>query len=156
MKLIIMMKKQNGIKMGRVCELIKLADKWYSNKKFRHAIRVAEYAMEQPFLSKTEFELRESLFVVGLLHDVLEDTKITPKEFYECPYIHENEYKAIEILTHNKEKCSYEEYIQKIIDSKNLLAFLVKKADLKDHLTMTDTLTDKLKNKYYPIIKYFL
>ncbi len=119
-------------------------------------MRVAKYAMEQPLLSQTEFELRESLYVIGLLHDVLEDTKITPEELHECLYIHENEYEAIKILTHNKKECSYEEYIQKIIDSKNLLAFLVKKADLKDHLMMTDTLTDKLKNKYYPIIKYFL
>ena len=43
-------------------------------------------------------------------------------------------------------KETYEEYIAKI--PKGSIAYWVKLADMKDHLTLTDTLTEKLKEKY--------
>ena len=141
--------------MERILSVLKLASKWYPDKKFFHAMRVAEYATDQPLLQEDP-ELIESLFVVGLLHDILEDTKLTSDELYKCTYIYQDEYDAIEILTHHKEDCSYEDYIKQIVDSKSQLALLVKRADMKDHLMQSDTLSDKLKEKYYPVIKYLL
>lgn len=141
--------------MYRLYEVLKLAAKWYPDKKFAHAMRVASYAVDQPLLEEDP-DLLESLFIVGLLHDILEDTKLPQEELYRFSYINQDEYDAIELLTHHKSDCSYEDYIKAIIDSKNQLALLVKRADMKDHLMQSETLSDKLKEKYYPVIKYLL
>ena len=51
---------------------------------------------------------------------------------------------------------SYHDYILDIVASDDDVAYLVKKADMKDHLTQVDTLSDKLKEKYLPEIHYFI
>lgn len=64
------------------------------------------------------------------------------------------------LLTHDKENMSYDEYCKRIKDSVNTpagkLAWFVKIADMKDHLNKTDTLTDKLKEKYLSGLRYLL
>jgi len=141
--------------MYRIYKVLKLAADWYPDKKFAHAMRVAAYATDQPLL-EDDPEFLESVFIVGLLHDIIEDTKFTLEELYKCSYVYQDEYDAIEILTHHKEDCSYEDYIKQIVDSKSQLALLVKRADMKDHLMQQETLSAKLKEKYYPVIKYLL
>lgn len=132
---------------------IALAREWYSKKKFEHCLRVAEYAVsmgnEQKY-SENELTL---LFIIGLLHDILEDTKC-PEETLEKIF---DDYvvDAIKLLTKDK-SMSYHEYCQNIIYSPSILAFLVKRADLKDHLTRRDTLTDELKEKYVMEVGDFL
>ena len=58
---------------------------------------------------------------------------------------------AITLLTHSKE-ITYKDYIEQIVSSKNLYAIIVKRADMKDHLMQTETLTDKLREKYFPVL----
>jgi hypothetical protein len=62
---------------------------------------------------------------------------------------------AVKILT-KPEEISYEEYIDNIFETNNVLALWVKKADMKDHIAQTDTLTDKLKMKYLPVLARFI
>ena len=48
----------------------------------------------------------------------------------------------------------YEDYIHKIIESKDSYAFIVKQADMKDHMTLSKNLTEKIMNKYVPVLHY--
>ena len=52
----------------------------------------------------------------------------------------------------------YIKYIKKIRDYSDTKpeAYWVKMADMKDHLSQTDTLTDKLKEKYLTALPYLL
>ena len=50
----------------------------------------------------------------------------------------------------------YDEYIHSILDSGDKLAILVKRADMKDHFMQAETLTDKLRDKYLPVVGLFL
>lgn len=136
--------------MDRV-KLTNLAIKYYSDKKLCHAMRVASYASDNPFADEDD---RESLWAIGLAHDLIEDTKCPEEELISC--LDTWEYEAVLQLTHHKEDCSYEEYMKILATSDNPFVLAVKRADMKDHLMLTDTLTDKLKNKYYPTVKYIL
>lgn len=72
--------------------------------------------------------------VVALLHDIMEDTDITEKEILDFG-IQELYIDAIKILT--KKSCeSYNEYINRIIKSKNQLAINVKLVDLKHNMNL--------------------
>lgn len=128
---------------------LKFALKFYTPKQLEHVLKVAQFAVE-----KHTDRLRSILWKVCVLHDILEDTPCTEedlKEFYDEGII-----ETIKLLTHDKEKESYEDYIIKIFSSDDYYAQEAKRADIKDHLSREETLTQKLKDKYYPIIKYVL
>jgi len=93
---------------------------------------------------------------VAILHDIIEDTNCTNEQLINSHLLSPLEYEAILLLTHHKEDCSYEDYIKKLANSSNPYVLAVKRADMKDHLMLTNTLTEKLQNKYYPTIKYIL
>lgn len=132
------------------CELFQLCNKYYSKKKLDHALRVANYAI----FKARDLGLDESMaFAIGLSHDLLEDTDCSQKELIRA--IGDNCVYAVCLLTKDKDE-EYTNYIQRILKSHNKYAFIVKQADLKDHMALTDTLTDKLRDKYIPILHYFL
>ena len=64
-------------------------------------------------------------------------------------------YNSVVLLTKDAQE-NYEDYIHKILDAGDDYAFVVKQADMKDHMTLTDTLTEKLRDKYIPVLHYFL
>jgi len=72
-------------------------------------------------------------YIVGMLHDVLEDTPYTEHQLAEEFGIAIAE--AVTLLTYNQECPTYDEYIWTLAQSKNLLAIEVKIDDL---LTNTD------------------
>lgn len=88
------------------------------------------------------------------MHDILEDTSCPEKELQLI--LTEFEFRTIKLLTHNKKEQEYREYILDITESSNFYALAIKRADMKDHLSKEATLTDYLKDKYYPVIKYLL
>ena len=121
---------------------------YYPQDKFYHACRVAEFVMANDAVPSN---IKEECYIVALLHDLLEDTDFNIKlvEDAENCYYHDfinSMSEALLQLTHDKKKEPYEEYIAKI--PKGSIAYWVKLADMKDHLTLTDTLTEKLKEKY--------
>ena len=69
-----------------------------------------------------------SAIIVALLHDVAEDTNLTIAELKKKIPLTDDETKALELLTHDK-NISYFEYVEQI--KSNDLARIVKIADLK-------------------------
>lgn len=140
-----------------VLKALTLAEKYYPKKKLQHALRVALYASE---IARTDARcgLQKHLtvdyaFTVGILHDIVEDTDVSQGYIEEEFPIYVAE--AVELLT-KSEDVSYVDYIDNLLASEDLLAFWVKKADMKDHIEQTETLTDKLKEKYLPVLYKFM
>ncbi len=143
---------------------IALATKWYSKSKLAHSMRVANYAIQEAKLLEYDEEDIEDIFQVAILHDILEDTECPKNTVSETLHYH-SLIEALERLTHQEED-TYEEYIIKLCDNSNVhdemqvksLAYarIIKRADMKDHLMLEETLSDKLRQKYFPIVKYLL
>lgn len=72
--------------------------------------------------------------IVGVLHDIIEDTDISISELESV--IHENLIEAIQIVS-RKPNETYNEFIQRIVDSKNLIAIEVKLADLENNMDLS-------------------
>lgn len=127
-----------------------LSTKYYSKKKISHAARVAEYAA----IRAKEIHLDYiRAYIIGLVHDLLEDTECPKEEL--VAVIGETNYNSVVLLTKSNEQ-KYEDYIRKIVESEDSYAFIVKQADMKDHMTLSNNLTEKLLNKYVPVLHYFL
>lgn len=134
----------------KLIKIFNLSVKYYSKKKINHATRVAEYAAiraEETRLDSTR------AYIIGLAHDLLEDTECPEEELIEA--IGETNYDSVVLLTKSNDQ-EYEDYIRKIVESKDSYAFIVKQADMKDHMTFSNSLTEKLLNKYAPVLHYFL
>ena len=99
-------------------------------------------------------EINDDVLLAALvLHDLLEDTECPNEELEKA--IGSSLLTTVLVLTKSDDN-SYDEYIRQVLDSGDSLAILVKRADIKDHFTQEDTLTEKLINKYLPHIKEFL
>ena len=116
----------------------------YKDKTLAHAMRVAAYTASNPLLSHED---KDYAIALAIGHDLLEDTKITAEdiESYDLQ-------RGLVYLTKTKDQ-TYKEYCISIkemadIDWIGKCVYIVKLADMKDHLSLTETLTDKLKAKY--------
>lgn len=144
--------------MEKMCiKALKLAEEVYPKKKLQHAVRVANYAVEIAELDKRSgtkpYLVSDYVFTVGILHDIVEDTDVPLEYIQEEFNIYISE--AVKLLT-KPEDVSYIDYIDNLLNSGDILAFWVKKADMKDHIAQTETLTDKLKEKYLPVLHKFM
>lgn len=139
------------ILVQRMQNMYKLAVKYYSKEKLDHAVQVAEYAQEKAILSR---RCDENVYIIGLAHDLLEDTDCSVEEIREACY-DKAIVDSIILLTKTPNE-SYEDYIKRIVSSDDWMAKLVKQADMKDHFARLDTLTPKLIDKYTPVLKYLL
>ena len=134
----------------QLTKIFNLSTKYYSKKKIHHAIRVAEYAA----IRAEEIHLNSiRAYMIGLAHDLLEDTECPEEELLAA--IGETNYNSVVLLTKSNDQ-EYKDYIRKIVESKDNYAFIVKQADMKDHMTLSNNLTEKLLNKYVPVLHYFL
>ena len=133
-------------------KMLALAEKYYKPKTLAHAVRVAEYALADFNLYKYDVD-KTLLFNVALAHDLLEDTDCPPEDIKNI--VAGLGMNAVTLLT-RVEGVTYKDYIEQIVSSENLYAIIVKRADMKDHLMKTDTLTDKLKEKYFPVLGLLL
>lgn len=91
---------------------------------------------------------------VGLLHDLLEDTIITKDDLKYIGFSSEI-IDAVELVT-KKEDESYGEYIDRIIESNNMIAINVKLIDMENNMDLSrikkPTIEDieRCENKYRP------
>lgn len=87
------------------------------------------------------------------MHDLFEDTNFGINEVIPNSYL----CNCLNTLT-RKDGYSYIDYIKNIKkwSSKRPEVYWVKLADMKDHLSQTETLTDKLKEKYLAAMPYLL
>lgn len=135
-----------------------LCQNYYDARTFAHVRRVAQLVEEDPRVMRLGPDFRDFCIALAYCHDLYEDTDIDPDEF------NEELDEGISILTHYKEHESYVDYCKRISHRDNeyfmteveYAAWLVKLNDMKDHLMLKDTLTDKLKAKYLEGMAYLL
>ena len=134
--------------------MLELCNLYYDKKTFEHAKRVANKAKEIANFFNLSYETYYFVYQLGLAHDLYEDTDIKRNVWFE-----EKFEKNLSLLTKEKDK-DYNKYIEIIylMAKKNpneyMPAYIVKLADMYDHFTQTETLTEKLKEKYIAAIAY--
>ena len=106
--------------------------------------------LDHPLAVANAFEELSDAWVVGLFHDILEDTDVGRDLLFNYLAINNkyNTFAEIEKLTRRKGE-TYFEYIRRL----DGIAKDVKIADLKHNLSRTDTLTDSLKDRYNKALK---
>lgn len=125
----------------------KLAKEKYDEKTFAHAQRVAAYVETNVMIRSWDYDCFESAYQAALLHDLIEDTDFKDVDSLEYDYdVDYDAVIAIKILTNKG--LPYVEYCKSIHNSDNDIAYIVKLADMKDHLSLKETLTPRLKEKY--------
>ena len=131
-------------------QALKIAKEYYPEDKYSHALRVMQYVADNDTIP---YEYREDCIALAIMHDLIEDTE------YQGSGLPDNFYKALMLLTKPKDK-DYIEYIKDIHDVNytnwRMCAWWVKLADMKDHLSQTETLTERLKSKYLSALPYLL
>lgn len=116
----------------------------YDEKTLAHAMRVAAYVADSPFVAE---ENQGFTIALAILHDLIEDTAVELIDIQSLELRH-----GLIYLTKQEDE-SYVDYCNRIKQGltegwMGQCAYVVKLADMKDHLSLKDTLTDKLKAKY--------
>lgn len=141
--------------MDYIADLATISDfarQYYSNKKFNHVCRVAAYAFEKA-QNDSGINLND-VYIVALCHDLIEDTDCPQNELVDL--IGENLFSSVILLTRDDTE-DYETYCKNILYSDDDITKIVKQADMKDHIIQSDgPLDEKVRNKYWPVLKYFL
>lgn len=131
-------------------EALKIAEKYYNKKTLDHAVRVMNYVSANPAIPD---RIKNDCRCLAIMHDLLEDTDYDPSD------LPKNFKKAL-LLISKPDDMPYVYYCKKIRGNANkdygLCAWFVKLADIKDHLSLTETLTPKLKDKYLSGLRYLL
>lgn len=126
----------------KVSMAMELAAKYYDENTYAHAMRVAGYVAQNMTIP---YEYRDECVALAICHDLIEDTECSIVGFPD------NFGEALKLLTKPKGE-DYVEYCKRLRPVRGThyqnCAYWVKLADMKDHLTLTDTLTDRLKEKY--------
>ena len=134
-----------------------IAKRFYDEKTYEHATRVAVFAREDPRIMLHEANFRDFCYALAICHDLFEDTDC-PRDAFDEELV-----EGIEILTKKPDE-SYVDYCKRIsmrdsdyfMRDVELAAWYVKLADIKDHLSQQATLTKKLKAKYLQGMAYLL
>lgn len=141
--------KMSPAQINKVLKIIRFCEEHYDAETFAHAMRVACIST-----TLSDHEDRGNFFVVGLCHDLIEDTDITTTDLHEFlsdshPDVnYGNCVKYIEQLARSKETETYQEYIKRIKEKGDYYTKIIKIADLKDHLEQKDSLKESLKDRY--------
>lgn len=126
------------------------AKQYYPQDKYEHALRVMQYVAENELIPAV---YKDDCLILAIMHDLVEDTPFVGTA------LPENTYKSLMLLTKPKGK-DYIEYIKELKDECDtcygICAWWVKLADMKDHLAQTETLTEKLRDKYLAALPYLL
>ena len=131
-------KKEYHVSMEEIGKAMSFATLYYTREGLAHACRVAAAVAQNPLIPPVH---TERCFALALMHDLVEDT-VFQLEQVQDPQLREQ----LRLLTHDKEVMDYMTYICNI--PKGSPAYWVKIADIKDHLSLSITLTDKLTKKY--------
>lgn len=130
----------------------KWAKTYYDEKTYLHASRVAKYVEDNPLIPIT---IKERCKALAWMHDLVEDTRFTLSKVDEDEIMKQ----ALSLIT-KPAGCSYSEYCIKISDNRGTqsgsIAYWVKMADMKDHLNLVETLTEKRKRKYLEGLRWLL
>lgn len=136
--------------MSLIAYALRMAKQYYKPETYNHALRVAQFVSENPMIPD---EKMDNCIALAIMHDLKEDTNWNGgfggefKHFKEC----------LDLIS-KPMSMDYIDYIKNIRRFSNINpeAYWVKLADMKDHLTQTETLTDKLRDKYLAALPYLL
>lgn len=143
-------------------KFVEIAEKYYDKETLEHAYRVAENIRDSTVIKlydPTQFEYN-LLYDAALLHDILEDTDyiFNVDDWVDDPYGLQVFSIVLNVTKPKHEK--YNIYISKIANDVwkdfDKYAYMVKIADMMDHLKQKETLTDNLKEKYLGALPYLL
>lgn len=130
----------------KVSEALCLAKKYYTEEGYNHAMRVAGYVAEMGMIP---YDYKDDCVALALMHDLCEDTNFS--DSYASKALPENFRNALMLLTKPKDT-TYADYCKSLrcteFTNWRWCAYYVKLADMKDHLSQKETLTNKLKEKY--------
>lgn len=136
---------------------MQIASEYYDAEAFAHAKRVYEYVKCNEFIP---IRYRLDCMCLALMHDLLEDTDYTyDLTFENFVSFDTSEFLNALLLLTIPEDMDYLTYIKRFKESSDKVhqcAWWVKLADMKDHLSQTDTLTDRLRDKYLAALPYLL
>lgn len=120
------------------------AHSYLDTEGFEHACRVALYITDSPMIPQ---ERKEECIALAYMHDLLEDTNYSISQE---SFLSGTLEMSLLLLTKSQQNEPYKEYIQRIRNGAREYpcAYWVKLADIKDHLTLTETLTERRKEKY--------
>lgn len=142
--------------MNLVTSAIKVARNFYDEKTYYHVMRVAGYVLNDNLIPEDKMD---KCVALAIMHDLLEDNTFDYEQNFEKEFNFFNgSFKqCLGLLTKDKDK-TYNEYLQKIKDNYTFYpeAYWVKLSDIRVHLDQTETLTDKLKQKYYDALPILL
>lgn len=136
--------------MSLIAYAMRMTKEYYDEKTYAHATRVAQYVAENNLIPESKMD---NCIALAWMHDLQEDTNWSGSFSSEYEQVE----KCLDCITKPKDM-DYIEYIKRIrkwADTRQE-AYWVKLADMKDHLAQTETLTDKLKEKYLTALPYFL
>ncbi len=137
-----------------ITKITELCASNYKPKTFNHCLRVANYVVDNVCLESDEE--KETAFVLAMCHDLLEDTDVSIEDISEITGYDESFVSnVLGALTKEKSE-TYIEYIKRLKTNKSVYPYIIKLADMKDHLSQTETLTNKLKEKYWEALPYLL
>lgn len=140
--------------MSLIGYALRMAKKYYKPGTYDHALRVANYVAENKIIPE---EKMDDCIALAIMHDLLEDTLYGLWIGAEDE-IGERFCDLLRLITYDEDTVNYIDYIKNINDKSDEYpeVYWVKLADMKDHLALTETLTDKLKEKYLAALPYLL
>lgn len=129
--------------MSEVGYAMRTAKQYYTKEGYDHAVRVAGYVSSNLMIPENKMD---TCIVLAFMHDLMEDTDYdyTYEDTLTVYFIN-----CLVLLTKDDDE-DYSDYITRIRESAKTYpeAYWVKLADMKDHLSQKETLTDKLRDKY--------
>lgn len=137
--------------------IVRECAKWYPKRKREHCIQVETYVIEDPMFFILSEDQQWFVRALAYAHDVIEDTDCPIDALLQYIGCSPESYERLDfetdlfLLTHTKD-IAYYDYVKTLVESRRMLAIMVKRADMKDHLTRKKTLTPKLKAKYEPVL----
>lgn len=137
--------------MNLIGQAIHTARKYYDENTFYHAMRAAAYVTDDNLIPDS---VKDDCIILAIMHDLLEDTDY---ETFGCSFMSDHLEECLRLITRTK-GVDYDIYLKDIKTNyaTHPETYWVKLADMKDHLSLTDTLTDKLKDKYLSGLRYLL
>ncbi len=134
--------------MSLIGYALRTAKQYYEPKTYAHVLRVAGYVAENPMIYD---DIMDNCIALAIMHDLIEETAWCGSG------LGEHFDKCLNLLTKPKD-VDYVEYIKKIkqFSDSNPEAYWVKIADIKDHLSQKESLTEKLRDKYLEALPYLL
>lgn len=125
----------------------------YDAKTFQHCEMVAFYAITSPCATQ---ETKDAIFKMAMCHDLLEGTDATITEICRVTGLKKGFVESVLRPLTKEDGEDYQIYIKRLRATQNPYVYIIKIADMKDHLLRAQTLTDKLKDKYWKALPELL